>query len=305
MSSNELITKPSICGRNSVAHWWSHSSRKFEALIVQAVVVRDTLWISGGVLWWQPGWKNGLYGPAIADGKPPGLVYSLNFTSPFDVSLNISRMFSTTSEMAVAGANVSLTLSGSLLSNYDDFVAFGGVTFFSTVSQFPVGSNGASTTTSYEIYGDGISQFTPGFVLEVLPSAITAYISDGGSVSVPSENLAFIFSGLRAASFDEIFYLKNESTNPDVPSSTLIQLNTTSDKHHIWSNHSLSPSVIPRASAQMVYIPVAENGILIAVGGVINLAFANLNQSYDIQVAQDSVNLLFHQSSTTSSANMI
>jgi hypothetical protein len=34
-----------------------------------AAVIRDTLYIDGGYLWWQPGMSDGTYGPLIADGK--------------------------------------------------------------------------------------------------------------------------------------------------------------------------------------------------------------------------------------------
>lgn len=34
-----------------------------------AAVVRDTLYIDGGALWWTPGMKDGSYAPPTSDGK--------------------------------------------------------------------------------------------------------------------------------------------------------------------------------------------------------------------------------------------
>jgi hypothetical protein len=48
-----------------------------------------------------------------------------------------------------------------------------------------------------------------------------------------------------------------------------------------WSNYSLPSSVPPRAKAEIVWVPLSEHGILVAIGGVINPAFATPNFTYD------------------------
>jgi hypothetical protein len=59
-----------------------------------------------------------------------------------------------------------------------------------------------------------------------------------------------------------------------------------------WSNYSLPSSVPPRAKAEIVWVPLSEHGILVAIGGVINPAFATPNFTYDPLTVTQSVRLL-------------
>lgn len=151
----------------------------------------------------------------------------------------------------------------------------------------------ADSVAAYEVYASGPpKQFDPGYILDTLPSGITRYITDGASVSVPSENLGFYFGGLRSASFGPIYYLPgNDTLNADTESTTLIQLNMTVQQKEEWTNYSLPSTVPGRANAEIVWVPVSEQGILVAIGGVINPSYANINQSDNAADTAESVRI--------------
>jgi hypothetical protein len=46
-----------------------------------------------------------------------------------------------------------------------------------------------------------------------------------------------------------------------------------------WNNYTLPTNVPGRANAEIVWIPVSKQGILVAIGGVIFPAYANVNQT--------------------------
>lgn len=85
---------------------------------------------------------------------------------------------------------------------------------------------------------------------------------------------------MRSESGGPINYLTaNASVNADTISNTMIQLDFSVEKNETWSNLTLPTSVPGRASAELVWVPVSEKGILVAMGGVIEPAFANINLS--------------------------
>ncbi|RDW58120.1 kelch repeat protein [Coleophoma cylindrospora] len=248
----------------------------------RAAVVRDALYIDGGYLWWVPGLADGTYGPPTADDNPLGLVYILNFSTQYDTSQNISLAFSTLSKASNGGAANNIGpqyIDGAMFANDYEWWTYGGLLQLTDAYDAPA----SDSVAAYQVYSSpNAKQFQQGFVLKRLPSGISRYITDGASVSVPSENLGFYFSGLQAENFGPIYYLpgtQNSSENADVESETLIQLNMTSQQQEVWSNFTLPSSVPPRANAEIVWVPVSEQGILVAVGGVINPSYANINQT--------------------------
>ena len=56
-----------------------------------------------------------------------------------------------------------------------------------------------------------------------------------------------------------------------------------------WTNSSLPTSVPGRANAELVWVPVSEKGVLVAIGGVIDPVFANVNQTLNASDTADSV----------------
>jgi hypothetical protein len=168
---------------------------------------------------------------------------------------------------------------------------------------------GAQSVALYEQYPSPPSkQFEPGFILEQLPTGMTRYVTYGAGVSIPSENLGFYFGGLRSATWGDIVQTPgpaNESVNADVNSLTLIKLNMAVQQQETWNNYTLPPSVPGRASAEIAWVPVAEQGVLVAIGGVIDPAYVNVNQTNNASVNAASVSIfpLLHSSSNKSSGS--
>jgi hypothetical protein len=128
--------------------------------------------------------------------------------------------------------------------------------------------NGPNQAVGYEQdqYGPYRTLWQPGFVQKDLPNNLTRYITNGAGVSAPSENLGFYFSGMHGVNWGTINY-GDQSAN--VTANTLITVNLTVMGQETWENDTLPDSIPPRANAELVWIPVSESGVLIAIGGVI------------------------------------
>jgi len=140
----------------------------------------------------------------------------------------------------------------------------------------------ADAVAGYEAYSFGPpKQFEPGYVVKQLPTGMTRYVTDGAAVSVPSENLGYYFGGLRSDSFGPIYQdpgIRNASFNADTLSQTMIELDMTGlQGSEVWSNLTLPTEAPGRASAEIVWVPVSEKGVLVAIGGVVDPAYANVN----------------------------
>jgi hypothetical protein len=242
--------------------------------------------------------SDGTYGDPTSDGKntadpdqnqmltlqgnPLGLVYQLNFSTTFQTSDNISNVFTTTSKAAGGGFanNVGPNYyDGAMFANDYEWWTYGGLLLDTAGYPTPPENQVAA----YLQYASGApKQFTHGYIVEDLPDGLTRYVTDGAAVSVPSENLGFYFSGLRSSSWGQIYYLPgplNESVNADVVSNTLIELDMTVQLAETWNNYTLPTSVPGRANAEIVWVPVSKQGILVAIGGVIFPSYANVDQA--------------------------
>jgi hypothetical protein len=163
-----------------------------------------------------------------------------------------------------------------MFANDFEWFTYGGVLDLTDAFNPPA----ADSVAAYEVYASGPPKtFEQGYILDQLPDDISRYVTDGAGVSIPSENLGFYFGGLRSASWGPIYYLPaNESLNPDQQSLTLIELNMTVQQQETWNNFTLPTEVPGRASAEIVWVPVSEHGILVALGGVIYPAYDNITQ---------------------------
>jgi hypothetical protein len=106
-----------------------------------------------------------------------------------------------------------------------------------------------------------------------LPTNMTRYITQGAGVSVPSENLGFYFSGMRAAGWGEIYRGVNYATSArtaNITADTLISVDMSTMRSEKWSNVTLPSDIRGRANAELAWVPVANQGALLAIGGVIN-----------------------------------
>jgi hypothetical protein len=226
-------------------------------------------------------------------GNPLGLVYLLNFSTPFNTSQNISAILTTISK-ASGGSGDSNNIGpqyvdGTMFANDFEWFTYGGLLADTDAYQNP----DAQSVAVYERYPSPPSkQFSPGYILDDLPTAMNRYVTYGAGVSVPSENLGFYFGGLRSSTWGEIVLdpaPANESVNADVNSLTLIELDMAVQQKETWSNYTLPTTVPGRASAEIAWIPVSEQGLLVAIGGVIDPAYANVNQTNNASVNAASV----------------
>jgi hypothetical protein len=132
----------------------------------------------------------------------------------------------------------------------------------SSISSSPPADN---VIVSYEAYPSG-SESQPRSLFKYLPDGITRYITNGAAVSSLSEKLGFYFSGMRAADWGSI---AADDGTASTPANTLITVNMSTVGQETWSNYTLH-SIPARANAEIQWLPVADQGVLVAVGGVIN-----------------------------------
>lgn len=118
----------------------------------------------------------------------------------------------------------------------------------------------------YQLYSEG-SEPKIGPLDESLSPSVSNYIADGAGVNIPSESLGFYFSGMAAG----------DGSQPSFPPPTamvavesFIQVQMSSAPGATWSNLSWPSGVVPRANAQLVWLPVSSQGVLIVIGGVVD-----------------------------------
>jgi len=225
-------------------------------------------------------------------GNPLGLVYLLNFGTTFSTSDNISNVLTTLSK-ASGGGNANNIgpqyFDGGMFANDYEWFTYGGL-LTETDAFDPPDADSVAAYAAFPARNQG--QFEKGYILDKLPDGVTRYVTNGAAVSVPSENLGFYFGGLRSANWGSIFYSpgpRNGSSRADIESLTLIELDMTVQQKETWNNYTLPTEVPGRASAELVWVPVSEQGILVAIGGVIYPSFANINQTNNLTAAADSV----------------
>ncbi|TVY36673.1 Kelch repeat-containing protein, partial [Lachnellula subtilissima] len=259
----------------------------------RAAVIRDTLYIDGGLLWWKPGMNDGSYGAPTSDGNPLGLVYLLNFSTPFDTSAgqNLSMTaFTNISKASNGGAANNIGpqyYDGTMFANDYEWITYGGLLSPTDAFKAP----GEDSVPAYQQYPQVQKQFSSGYVLGTTSTGTTRYVTNGAGVSVPSENLGFYMGGLKSPTSGPIYYQpppRNSSVAASVLSETLIQVDMSTEGQETWTNSSLPTSVPGRANAELVWVPVSEKGVLVAIGGVINPVFANSTLTLNASDTADS-----------------
>lgn len=116
-------------------------------------------------------------------------------------------------------------------------------------------------------YGAYRNNWGPGWHTESLPANVTQYITNGAGVSAPSEDLGFYFSGMRAADWGP--FTVNQ-LNSNVTANTLITVDMSTMGDASWTNVTLPAEVPGRANAELVWVPVSDSGVLVAIGGVVD-----------------------------------
>ncbi|CAG8960882.1 hypothetical protein HYFRA_00002419 [Hymenoscyphus fraxineus] len=242
----------------------------------RAALMRDTFYIDGGELWWMASMADGTLSP-VSDDNPRGVVFQLNFSTPFNTTndFNFTTAFNTNLNKASGGGSANNIFpqyyDGAMFANDYDWITYGGL-YLNTDAYQPQPANQFAT---YQRYPNGPLTFEPGFKLGTLTGDTTRFITNGATASVPSENLGFYFGGLRSNTSGTIFKAPSNTTvTANVQSTTLITADLSDQGREKWSNDTLPPNIPGRANAELVWVPVGEKGILVAIGGVIYPSFA-------------------------------
>jgi hypothetical protein len=253
--------------------------------------------MDGGFLYWTPGLADGTYSTPVQNSEwfivrrdtlhisdicvdnPLGLIYTLNFSIPFNSSTNVSSILNVISKAPNGGAANNLApnyYDGAMLANNDEFFLYGGLLQYTDAFPPPDGDE----VLGYQAfqYGPVKEGFRPGFANDKLPERITRYVTYGGAANAPSENKAWYFGGYRSPTGGPIYQPADDnSINPINVSDKLITLDLNTQQSEKWSNVTL-PNYIPsRANPSMVWVPVGEQGILVVLGGVSYPSYNNGN----------------------------
>ncbi|RVX66076.1 hypothetical protein B0A52_10010 [Exophiala mesophila] len=257
---------------------WSLSLRPAAAVDVQqnvticnwarlrAGVIRDAVYLDGGLLWWQTAFADGTTPVVSSDGNVAGDMFMLNFSTPFNTaSTNLSALLQRMPKAGGAGNNIAPNyVDGTMFTNDGELYLYGGLPRLTDATS----PQSAQAVLGYEAYqyGPDRPSWAPGFYQGTLPDDVTRYVTNGAGVSAPSENLGFYFSGMRAPDWGPIYY---DDSSANVTANTLIQVDMSTMRNEEWTNITIPDNIPARANAELVWVPVSERGVLVAVGGVI------------------------------------
>ncbi|KFX97383.1 hypothetical protein O988_04896 [Pseudogymnoascus sp. VKM F-3808] len=243
-------------------------------------VIRDTLYIDGGELYWQPLLKSGPPSTPIKDTLDKGVIHTLNFSTPFKTSGNFSEALSTIAPLTGPSNNLAPDYTdGVLLANNFEFLTYGGLLLGLVLDSEP----DADASLAYEQYNSVKDRkFSPGFSEKTLTPPVNRYVGYGAGVSVPSENMGYYFGGLKAKGGGPVYQVSgNKTTDPTTYSRNLVTLDMSTQQEEVWKNEPLGKTVPNRASPEMVWVPVGEKGVLVVIGGVVDPIFTNVNTTLD------------------------
>ncbi|TQB68422.1 hypothetical protein MPDQ_003434 [Monascus purpureus] len=212
---------------------------------LRANIIRDTIYLDGG-------------------DDNTGVAYKLYLNESFNANGNTTTLFHTFSKTDGGAANniAPRYVDGAMLANDDMFILYGGITFDTARQDLPSDSE----VLSYEVYQQFEGKdWSQGVRSISLGSNVTSSVTDGAGVSAPSENLGFYFSGMRAPDWGPV----NTYDNPTVIANTLITVDMSLMKPQ-WSNDTLPSNISGRVNGELVWLPVSNSGVLLAIGGVYN-----------------------------------
>lgn len=94
---------------------------------LRAGVVRDSLYLDGGLLWWQTAFADGSTPVVSSDGNVDGDMFMLNFSTPFDTTqTNVSGLFNRMAKAGGAGNNIAPNyVDGTMFTNDGELYLYG------------------------------------------------------------------------------------------------------------------------------------------------------------------------------------
>ncbi|KAI1823853.1 hypothetical protein F4861DRAFT_508527 [Xylaria intraflava] len=248
---------------------------------LRAAQINDTVYLDGGTLYWVAGMADGQLSSPIVDSNPLGIIRSLNFSRSFDSSTNTTALLSPINQPINGQAPSNLEpnfIDGAMLANNKEFFLYGGLPPRTGSANAPPYEHNVLAYQAYSYGIDGQNFIRPRFYYDQLPPNITQYVTYGGAANAPSENKAWYFGGSRSPTWGPIFaFANNDSISPVNVSNFLITLDIGETKK-IWDKKNLPDHIPSRANPSVVWVPVGEQGILVALGGVAFPAYDNSEQ---------------------------
>ncbi|KPI39834.1 uncharacterized protein AB675_3276 [Cyphellophora attinorum] len=232
---------------------------------LRAGIVRDAIYLDGGLLWWQTAFVDGSTPVVSSNGGVSGELYRLNLSQPFETSTtNLSALLEPMPKAGGQGNNIAPNyIDGTMMTNDGELYLYGGLPHLTNSTS----GQSEESVLGYEAfqYGATRESWTPGFYQGSLGTNVSRYITNGAGASAPSENLGYYFSGMRGADWGEIHY---EDASATIPANTLIEVDMSTMRSEKWTNFTLPDDIVPRANAELVWLPVSQRGVLLAIGGV-------------------------------------
>ncbi|KAG9259164.1 uncharacterized protein F5Z01DRAFT_27835 [Emericellopsis atlantica] len=257
----------------------------------RAALVRDTVYLDGGEIWWSRGLADGRYDPASDTGNFQGQILTYNLSDSFEAKDNTTGILlkNTISKARGGSGNANRapnTVDGGMLANDYQFYMYGGAVLV-IPEQYDAPEE--DDILGYQVYQYGPDKpaWQRGFDEPKLNNNVTRYVAYGAAVSAPSENKAWYFSGLTTENHTDIWVNPNidEAELARETSDRLIEVDMKVQTSLEWSNSSLSGGVKGRSNAEAVWVPVGEQGILVVLGGATQPYWASLTQKSDDEEA--------------------
>lgn len=203
---------------------------------------------------------------------------SFNFSNPFDLDTNLTKLIQTTSKApggsGPVGSYSPNRIDGALLHNDAEFYLYGGNLQRRTDASEAPDDSKVVLWRLYD-YGPEKPLFRNGSDQQTFPDGVSPLVTYGAGVSAPSENKAWYIGGMRSPVWGEIYRTTSDKSNvANTTSSSLITLDMSTQLSETFSNKTLE-DFKPRANPSAVWVPVGKQGILVVVGGVTYPEFAS------------------------------
>jgi hypothetical protein len=248
-----------------------------------AALVNGTVYLDGGISRWTRGGNDGTQLSPVLDRNERGFILSYDLGASFYSDTNTTgilvknksnlekRTVTGTSFASESGLNFR---GGALLGNDDQFYIYGGTSWWGDrIYRQP--ERDATLAFYASPYNMNPRAFERGFFQAETNNNVDRYIADGAAVNVPSENKAFYFSGLKSPSGGPIYTntdTDNNTFKAEKVANTLITLDMKSPRSPNWTTAAIQNDQVKikgRAGAELVWVPIGKEGILVVLGGVI------------------------------------
>ncbi|KAG6017277.1 hypothetical protein E4U43_001885, partial [Claviceps pusilla] len=176
---------------------------------------------------------------------------------------------------------------GGMLANNAEFFLYGGALFQDDALYDAPNANAVLGYRRYA-YGPEKPLWQKGFTGGHLDDGVTRYVAYGAAVNAPSENKAWYFSGLTSPTRGPIVQNSAEAAvKAATISDTLVGLDMSVQLDEKWSNMTLPAKIRGRSNAEVVWVPVGKQGILVVIGGAVYPEWATVgHKSANVTASQ-------------------